>query len=376
MSEIENVKSVVRKTGSGGIDFPNGLKISGSNFVPGATRYSQAEEPSNPNNGDTWWDTDDEKYKMYINNSWMVLYGDRDSITRNYAGDRGIAYAGEISGSGSQNIIEYFDITSGGNTTDFGDLTSARKYPGTSGGSNSTKGVIPGGDGASGTIDKITIATTGNAQDFGDLLNTAHSGVSAMNDGTYSVLSPAAGAIFSLTAAEIQYITVATDGNATDFGDPTYNRGVTATWSDGTRGVMMGGVDQGASDWKNIIDYITIASTGNATDFGDLTQGTKQGAGGGDDTRSLHAGGQTSSDTNVISYITTATTGNATDFGDLVNARRLLGSASNGTLATFFGGMYTDMIQKVTVQTTGNASDYGDLSYSARGVGGLSGSPS
>ena len=289
-------------------------------------------------------------------------------------GDRGIAYGGEISGSGSQTIIEYFDITSGGNTTDFGDLTSARKYVGNGGGSNGTKGVMQGGDGAAGAIDKITIATTGNAGDFGDLLNSGYQGASAMNDATYAVFSPAPAGSFTF-AAVIQYVTVATDGNAADFGDPTHNRGVTATWSNDTRGVMMGGIDQGATDYTNITDYITIASTGNATDFGDLTQGTKQGAGGGDDTRSLHAGGRTSSDTNVISYITTATTGNATDFGDLASAKRFLGSASNGTLATFFGGQYTDMIQKVTVQTTGNASDYGDLSYSARGVGGLSGSP-
>jgi hypothetical protein len=34
--------------------------------------------------------------------------------------------------------------------------------------------------------------------------------------------------------------------------------------------------------------------------------------------------------TNVIEFITIATAGNTTDFGDLTQARRALGSASNG----------------------------------------------
>jgi hypothetical protein len=46
-----------------------------------------------------------------------------------------------------------------------------------------------------------------------------------------------------------------------------------AAVSNGTRGVLAGG--QGN---KDVIDYITIGSTGNASDFGDLTLG-RHGAG-------------------------------------------------------------------------------------------------
>jgi len=42
-----------------------------------------------------------------------------------------------------------------------------------------------------------------------------------------------------------------------------------ATLSSSTRGVM-GGAGEGNN---NVIDYITIATTGNATDFGDLYTG-------------------------------------------------------------------------------------------------------
>ena len=63
----------------------------------------------------------------------------------------------------------------------------------------------------------------------------------------------------------IDYITIQTTGDATDFGDLTVDRYGLAACSDGTRGVFGGGVT------TNVIDYITIATTGNATDFGDLT---------------------------------------------------------------------------------------------------------
>ena len=41
-----------------------------------------------------------------------------------------------------------------------------------------------------------------------------------------------------------------------------------ATVSNSTRGVAAGGAAPGVS---NVIDYVTIASTGDAADFGDLT---------------------------------------------------------------------------------------------------------
>ena len=37
------------------------------------------------------------------------------------------------------------------------------------------------------------------------------------------------------------------------------------------RGLFGGGLSSGTSTHHNVIDYVTIATTGNATDFGDLT---------------------------------------------------------------------------------------------------------
>jgi hypothetical protein len=78
------------------------------------------------------------------------------------------------------------------------------------------------------------------------------------------------------------------------------------------------------------MDYITIASTGNATDFGDLVSNMRP-AGTSNKTRAIFMGGNGDSGVvNVIQYIAIASTSNTTDFGDLTESR-LLGSAVCGS---------------------------------------------
>jgi hypothetical protein len=78
----------------------------------------------------------------------------------------------------------------------------------------------------------------------------------------------------------------------------------------------------------NVIQYVTIASTGNATDFGDLIAGISGFAACSNATRGVFGG---STGSNVIQYVTIATTGNAIDFGDLTAARANLASCSNSS---------------------------------------------
>ena len=67
----------------------------------------------------------------------------------------------------------------------------------------------------------------------------------------------------------------------------------------------------------NTIDFCTIATTGNAQDFGDLTR-TGSGYGSlSNSTRGLFLGGNDPAYTNTIDSVIIATTGNATDFGDV-----------------------------------------------------------
>ena len=62
---------------------------------------------------------------------------------------------------------------------------------------------------------------------------------------------------------------MASEGNATDFGDTIGLDLNGASVQNRTRGVMMG--TETPSGQLNIIQFITIQSAGNATDFGDLS---------------------------------------------------------------------------------------------------------
>ena len=78
--------------------------------------------------------------------------------------------------------------------------------------------------------------------------------------------------------ATIDYVNVSSLGNSADFGDLTgigrygaLDGGMCST----TRGCFAGGYVPGVGE-SDVIDYITIATTGDATDFGDLTVGKSE----------------------------------------------------------------------------------------------------
>ena len=80
----------------------------------------------------------------------------------------------------------------------------------------------------------------------------------------------------------------------------------------------------------NFIQYITIASEGNATFFGDLSfKDTTNSCGTSNSTRGIKAGGATPSYTNVIEFFNMSTAGSSQDFGDLSIPRNNSGSTSD-----------------------------------------------
>ena len=80
--------------------------------------------------------------------------------------------------------------------------------------------------------------------------------------------SPANGTIVDT----IEYITIASLGDAIDFGNLTDARSRISACSNSIRGVFACGriTDSPAAE-TNIIDYVEFATLGNATDFGDST---------------------------------------------------------------------------------------------------------
>mgnify|MGYP000450760884 CR=1 FL=1 len=254
------------------------------------------------------------------------------TTTRQFIGACSSSTRGVFGGGtpGPSDVLDYITIATTGNATDFGDLTVARYSAGAC--SSSTRGVFGGGFSPGAfynVIDYITIATTGNATDFGDL-TVGRNRITACSSSTRGVFGggESPGTIHNT----IDYITIASTGNATDFGDLTVVRNTLSACSSSTRGLFAGGNQTAVPSLTqtNIIDYIIIASTGNATDFGDLTVSRFGLAACSSSTRGVFGGGYTPTPQNVLDYITIATTGNATDFGDLTVARGNLAACSNG----------------------------------------------
>lgn len=177
---------------------------------------------------------------------------------------------------------------------------------------------------------------------------------------------------------DIFYVTASTGSNSSDFGLLTTNRSLHATFSNGTTGCWSGGNSSwdGSGTFLNSIDKNTIATPGNATDFGDLSSSRYRAMGASHATYGVVGGGQTTQsagNVNTIDYYTTATPSNATDFGDLTVSRGGAGAAGNGTYAVFVG---SDVMDYVTVATPANATDFGDFTasnFSSSGSFGVTG---
>ena len=262
--------------------------------------------------------------------------------------------------------MKYFSLISSGNSILFGDLTNDQIIWGGAGGS-STRGVIGGGSPVINTMEYVTTATTGNALNFGDLtLARRHAGV--VGNDTRGCWGGGETANASTQTDRIDYITFATTGDATDFGNLTAGRRGCPGGSSPTRGLFGGGQLEtpSAGSKVNSIDYIAIATLGDATDFGDLETATSNFAGTSSPTRAVWGGGSSPSPTNKIDYVEIASTGNAKDFGDLTTTiYSMLGACASHIRGMWTGGYtgsaWTNSIQFITIATTGNAAEWGDL---------------
>ena len=304
-----------------------------------------------------------------------------------WGGTRGLRFGGNIaSPANATNTIDYYDISATGNATDFGDLIQA--YYGGSAASSGTRAFKAGGYktgsgfGPINNIEYVTVSTPGNATDFGDMTESIYS-LTAVSDSTRGCMCGGYSGSTSSYTSNIEYITIATTGNATDLGAVLSGpRAVMAGWNDATRGVLGGG----DSPTTNQIQYFTIQSSSNALDFGDLGETWKRAEGAGDSTRMLFMGGRRTGSgnsnnwSNAIEYVTMQTTGNSTDFGDLINYCDQRAGSSDGTYACVAGGNVNGSnsvdIDRVTVQTTGNATDHGDLTQANERPNGASGNAS
>ena len=227
------------------------------------------------------------------------------------------------------NQIEFITIAQQGNSTDFGDLTQSSQSGCHTG--NSTRccffeGINP----TTNVISYVTIASTGDAVDFGDMLQGVRH-TCAVQSQTRGIVPGGWSNQPNHNTNIIQYITTSTLGNAADFGDVSISESLRghAAGCNAIRGVYGGGIRY-PSGVQTGLEFITLATLGNGTTFGDLTYSGRQEAGGcASGTRAVFGGAYSPSAVNTMNYVQIMTTGDAADFGDLTVARGT-GALSNG----------------------------------------------
>ena len=212
-------------------------------------------------------------------------------------------------------------------------------------------------------IDFINIATTGDAQDFGDLASNRRGPQRGQAGSRVRALAMGGNSTISTVAS----VTIASTGNATDTGNIlTVGRRLGAGVSNQTRALYAGGLASPAA--QNVIDATDIASLGNSVDFGDLTMTRYFQSGVSSPTRGVIAAGYNPSSpvsgyTKIVDFVTISTQGNAADFGQMTVAGQP-DAAGNSIRGIFSGGVnpsYTNAIEFLTIATLGNATDFGDL---------------
>ena len=236
------------------------------------------------------------------------------------------------------------------------------------------RGLIASGRIASGNpsdvIDYITITSAGNATDFGNAFQANEALFNGESGSKVRMIKW--GGYPGSHVNTIEYITFSSLGDGKDFGDMTHTVRGGGSLSSATRGVAAGGLNP---THLNNIDYITIASTGNSVDFGDLTEDKDNNTGAANPITGVFFMGSPA-DRMSIDRLTIATTGNAVSFGEIYARGWGGGACANGTRVIYAGGHQgaspypttTDMYE-YSFTSQGWQGTFGSLTFSSRSVG-------
>jgi len=319
------------------------------------------------------FNTDTSKLEYFDGNQYVNIT--TDSPEQNTGGTRGVT-AGINENPQWQEHMDFFNIATTGNSTDFGDMSADVFSCGAT--ASSSRGVVFGGYGGSvqnsnnNQIEFVTIASQGNSPDFGDM--TVGRSASCVS-GSQTRAVAAGGAKTPGVSNVIDFVTIASTGNAVDFGDIDipYSNSSDGGCGNATRGIS----HQRTPNNNGTFFHFNIATTGDAAEFSDyVNSGNNTLAGGSNAVRGLFQGGY---NTNAISAVTISTLGSAFDFGDQTTTRYTAGAAASKTRYVTIAGQgfapaagMTNVMEYVEIMTTGNTIDFGDLSRTGYYVTGMS----
>ena len=354
--------------GSGGGSGSSGSSGSGSSSSYYASSGEQSPIQPTPV-GAFRFNTDSSMMEYYDGNQWVNITSTSPDV--HTGGTRGIICGGRNNGSGRDNL-QFVNMDSTGNFSDFGDLTGVKRVPICF--ASRVLGHV-NGDISSGSSNVLTIASTGSASDKAiDMSGNRYNGA-GIADSTRGIV--AGGADPSSVFNIIEYITMTSTGDFVDFGDLSQTTQSCGGCSSPVRGIIMGGHD--GSNRVNTIAHIQISTLGNAADFGDLLSSkTPNQAVMSNAVRGLGFGGgapgPVAGNNNTIEFITIATLGNSIDFGDsTANGGDRAGCSSPTRAICNLGANSSDTaVDYVQIMSTGNARDFGDLHTGDYEAGALS----
>ena len=234
---------------------------------------------------------DNMDYRAVGSTGFAADFGDAVNATANGARDGSsngtllFSCGGFRSGAGNQqDDMEYITIASTGNGTNAGDLMEVNN--GCVGTHGNTRYLVAGGyDGGASQLNRIQyndFSTSADCSDFGDLTQADQYPGSASSVTRACIWHSDAYNEAGGGTLRIDFVTVASTGNASDFGDKAIQSAESTGTSNGTRGELYGGEIQGGESGSesgspavNIIQKITIDSAGNASNIGNLTVDVK-----------------------------------------------------------------------------------------------------
>ena len=265
-----------------------GVYTGGFEGAPANGRVTTIQALTMPTNGDIY--------------DFGDLVGQHQQMTGAGNETRGVYSSGyNYSEAPSTDTFEqvFFEINfaSSGIAAGFGDIPINASSRSMNAIQTQTRGFFCGGEGTNKSpstqnkkITEITFATKGSAITFGELSGESKAGAS-MESHTRAVVVLGGDATSPEAFKDtIEYFTMSTRGNTTDFGNASSNTGAMNdnAATNTTRGVYhIARTSDGGAE-LNTIEYVTIATTGNATDFGDLTAVSREGCGLSDTHGGLH----------------------------------------------------------------------------------------
>ena len=210
-------------------------------------------------------------------------FGELTLGRRSFAGAgnnaRGIFFGGNT--PTQQSIIDYITIATTGDAVGFGALGVNTGLSSIDGGfgnsdlaacSSPTRAFTFGGGNMTNVIQFVTITTTGNSEDFGDLTQGNVRFPAGLSSNTRGISGGGRQPSPLNQVNIIQSFEMASLGNAENFGDLSRSHEQIASASSHTRGLFAGGyIPTSPYVAYNVIDFIQIATLGDALDFGDLT---------------------------------------------------------------------------------------------------------